>query len=45
VEAPPRNVVPTYTEIEERIEEFEGILFIHGTQSKFVPFVANAPSA
>ena len=37
-----RNVSLTYAEIEVRIEELEGALFIHGFYAKFLPFVANA---
>ena len=40
VEGLPRKVNFTYTEIEVRIEEFEGTLFIHGAH--FTPLVANA---
>ena len=44
VERLPRNEISTYTEIEVRIEEFKGTLFIHGAHSKFMPLVANAHS-
>jgi hypothetical protein len=40
VEGLPRKVNFTNTEIEVRIEEFEGTLFIHGAQ--LTPLVANA---